>query len=535
MTSPATELLPRSGSQAEKLPDVTGRERLVSNVLFSWAAQSVFIVSGFVLPRMIDHRLGQETLGIWDFSWSLVNYFQLVRESIGSSVSRYTAKYRTTGDLSALNRIASSATCVLGGGGLLITGLTVIASMLLPQLFSHRLGQHVNEAQWVVFFLGLAIAVQVSSSVFNGILTGCHRWDLHNINTSGWYAATVVGMIVALLAGKGLIAQAVITLAGEIMAAIRRVILARRVCKGLRLRPSLVERGTIVELFSFGGKTLLPSVSDLLLNQTTSVLLTAYIGPAALALYSRPRALAHCMKTLVNKMAMTLTPTTSALQSKDDVKGIGELAVKSARYALYLCLPMVLLVTVFGQSIMRIWMGPRYENGWLPAIFVVFNLPVMVQLPTLCILAGVNQHGRAGAARFVASVCSVVSICVVVCMLDGGVIGAALAATLPLAILNVIDIPRLICRRVGMSVQVYFVQVCWRPVLHILPFLACLIVARLVCLDRPLMGLTLGATVGSAILAVVYWRHVLPDGIRLRISKTLQSSGRRTCGPQCGR
>ena len=528
MTVHSTELPLKLGSKVENRPDLTGRERLVSNVLFSWAAQSVFIVSGFVMPRMIDDRLGQETLGIWDFSWSLVSYFELVRASIGSSVNRYIAKYWATGDLSAVNRIASSAACVLGAGGLLVMGLTIVVSMFLPRLFAHRLGQQVGEAQGVVFFLGLAIAVQVSFSVFNGVLTGCHRWDLHNINTSGWHAATVVGMIVALLAGKGLIAQAAITLAGELMAAVRRVILARRVCKGLQLRPSLAERRTIAELFSFGGKTLLPSVSDLLLNQTTSILLTAYIGPAALALYSRPRALAYCMKTLVNKMAMTLTPTISALQSKDDVKGIGELAVKSARYALYFCLPMVLLLTVFGESVMRLWMGPRYANGWLPAIFALLNLPVLMQLPTLFILAGLNEHGRAGAARFVASVCSAVLAVIMLHLFHGGLIGTALAVMLPLTILNVVDIPRLICRRVGLNMGRYFGQVCWGPILCALPFAACLIASRIVFHTRPLTGLIAGTVVGGVILAILYWWYVVPDRVRRRMSclwRTTTSKG----------
>lgn len=89
--------------------DLTGRDRLVSNVLFSWAAHSVFIVAGFITPRMINRRLGQDLLGVWDFSWSLVNYFQLVRASIGSSVNRYIAMHRATGDNSAVNEVASSS------------------------------------------------------------------------------------------------------------------------------------------------------------------------------------------------------------------------------------------------------------------------------------------------------------------------------------------------------------------------------------------------------------------------------------------
>src|SRR5437660_2502691 len=82
-----------TATQVASRKDLTGRERLVSNVLFTWAGQMVFFVAGFIMPRMIDHRLGQEVLGVWDFSWSLVSYFRFVELGITSSVNRHVAKY----------------------------------------------------------------------------------------------------------------------------------------------------------------------------------------------------------------------------------------------------------------------------------------------------------------------------------------------------------------------------------------------------------------------------------------------------------
>jgi len=507
--------------------DLTGRDRLVSNVLFSWAAHSVFIVAGFIMPRMIDRRLGQDLLGVWDFSWSLVNYFQLVRASIGSSVNRYIAKHRATGDNPAVNEVASSAACVLGAGGLLVMGLTVVLSALLPACFGDRLGRNIHDAQWVVLFLGATMAVQISSSVFNGILTGCHRWDLHNINTSGWYAVTAVGMVAALLSGGGLRSLAAVTLVGEVLAAARRAILAQRVCDSLRLRPSLVRWQTITRLFAFGGKTVIPSVSNLLLNQTISILIVAYLGPAALALYSRPRSLILHMHTLVNKMAMTLIPTTSSLQSAGNPKEIADLAIKSARYAFYLSLPMVLMMVVFGGAIMQFWMGPRYAHGWVPAVLAVGYLPVLVQLPTLSILAGLNAHGRAGVARFVASLISVAFSVLVLKYLRWGLIGTALAITLPLAVLNLVDIPRLLCRQVNLDLRRYFVVVALGPMLHTLPFAVCLLGARLLLPARPLVGLAWGGVIGGATLVAVYWKKVLPGKVCSRIREPIGIGGRR--------
>lgn len=513
----------RDGKPAEEL---TGRNRLVSNVIFSWAAHFVFIIAGFIMPRMIDQRLGQEMLGVWDFAWSLVSYFSLVQMGVGSSVNRYVARYRAAGDILGMNRIVSSAGCVLGVSGLLVLGLTIAASLMLPQLFYSRLGENVGQAQWVVFFLGASLAIEISFVVFIGVLTGCHRWGLHNFIKSGWHVITIVGMIVALLRDGGLLSLAVINFAGQLLENTTRVIVAHRVCEGLRVRPSLVGWATIRKLFVFGGKTLIPSVSNLLLNQTASILIVAYLGPATLALYARPCSLVLHINTLVSKMAMTLTPTISSLQSTNNLKEVRELLITSVRYSFYVVLPIVLVLVVFGDAVMQLWMGQRYANGLLPAILAVGYLATLVQVPAFTVLAGLNAHGRAGMAQFVASLCSVGLTVLVLGYLGWGIVGAAVAVTLPLTVMNAAYLPRLVCRRVGLNMRRYFLSVMAGPIVHVMPFVICLVAARLVFQNKPLTGLILGGTAGGAILAILYWRYVLPDRIKMRLSciRTMRGS-----------
>ena len=486
----------------------------------------MFIIAGFIMPRMIDQKLGQELLGVWDFAWSLVSYFGLVQAGIGSSVNRYVAKYRTEGDISSVNRIVSSAFAALCVAGLLVLGLTIVVSLLLPQLFGARLGENMLGTQWVVFFLGASLVIEISFSAFSGVLMGCHRWELHNIIESGCYAVTVVGMLFSLFMGGSLPSLAVITFAGLVLAYTTRVILAHWVCKGLRIRPSLVEWETIRKLYVFGGKTLIPSISQLLLNQTTSILIVAYLGPAVLALYARPRALVHHINCIVNKMAYVLISTTSSLQSTKNREGIQMLLIKSVRYSFYLVLPMVLVLIVFGGPILQLWMGPRYANDIIPAILAVGYFATMVQAPVLMILQGMNAHGRAGMAQFVASLCSVGLTVLVFRYLGWGIVGAAVAVTLPLTIINVIYLPYLICRRVELDMKRYFRSVTAGPAVHVLPFAICLIVARLIFHNKPLIGLALSGAIGGAVLTVLYWRYVLPNRIKIWVFRYLHKMPR---------
>ena len=46
--------------------DMSGRKRYGQNVLAGWIVEFVVIVSGFITPRIIDAKLGQAQLGIWD-------------------------------------------------------------------------------------------------------------------------------------------------------------------------------------------------------------------------------------------------------------------------------------------------------------------------------------------------------------------------------------------------------------------------------------------------------------------------------------
>jgi len=497
--------------------DLTGRDRLVSNVLFSWGAHFVFIIAGFIMPRMIDRRLGQELLGVWDFAWSLVSYYSLVQAGLGSSVNRYVARYRAAGDIAGVNRIVSSASCILGVVGLLVLGLTIALSLRLPQFFGARLGENVLDAQWVVFFLGASVGIQMSFAAFNGVVTGCHRWEVHNVIKSGWHAVTVLGMMVALLQGGGLRSLAVITFAGLALACMTHIIIAHRVCKGLRLRPSLVGWKTIKGLFVFGGKSLMPSVSRLLMNQTISILIVAYLGPSMLALYARPLSLIRHVNALVNKMAMTLKPIASSLQSTKNLEGIRMLLIQSVRYSLYMALPMVLVLIIFGGPVLQFWMGPRYASGLLSAILAVGYLAPMAHTPVLKILGGMNAHGRAGIAYVIASLCSVGLTVLVLGYLGLGLVGVAVAVTLPLTVVNVVYLPLLTCRRVGLGFRQYFLSIMVGPTVHILPFAICLVGARLVFHTEPLLGLIWGGVVGLAILVVIYWRYVLPDQIKKRV------------------
>lgn len=511
--------------KARPASDVSGRQHLVRNVLVSWLSQLVFIAAGFIMPRLIDHQLGQEMLGLWDFGWTIVAYFSLVQMGVVGSINRYVATHQATGDIAGVNRCVSSISLVLLAMAALMVLLSLGTAFALPRLLDKHLLPFENELAWVVIGLGLATAVQTASAVYGGVLTGCHQWGIHNGIYAGGYFITVLGMVGVLLAGGGLRGLAVVQLLGELLPAAARMFFAYRVCPGLSLSPRHADRKTARSMMHFGGKSFVPQIADLLLNQTVNVLIIAALGPAALALFARPRSLVLQTRSLIFKMSAVLVPSVSSLQALGDHQKIRDLVIKATRYACCLTLPVTVTLITMGSPVLVAWMGPDYKNGIVLALLAFGYTTYIVQAPTIGILGGMNLHGRPAIMHLIACAISaaLVALALMVFHLDLPWVAAAVCG--PLALLNAIYVPVYVCRRLKLSGREYFWKSLAEPVLYMIPATGALLLARWLFWSKPLVALPVGLAVATLITVPIYWNCVLPETLKRKVRSKLAWGG----------
>ena len=113
------------GSEPGGQPDLTGRTSMGRNVLGSWVCQLVFVAVGFVLPRIVDREIGQESLGIWDLGWSIQAYFGLASFGIIGAISRHIARARAAHDADMVRAVASVGMLLYLCTGTLVAILTI--------------------------------------------------------------------------------------------------------------------------------------------------------------------------------------------------------------------------------------------------------------------------------------------------------------------------------------------------------------------------------------------------------------------------
>jgi O-antigen/teichoic acid export membrane protein len=496
--------------------DLTGQERLAWNVFAGWAGYLVVAATGFLAPRIMDRKLGQESLGVWDFGWSLVSYFGLTQLGVGSSVQRYVAKYRAAGDVASLRIVTSSATGFNLVASACTLFFTAVCAWLVPHMLHTELASEVRSARWLVVLLGVTVATQMAMQVYQGVLAGCHRFDVLNAVTASLEILNSLMIIAVLYAGGGLVALGVVCLGFQLTADISRMTLAHRICPELRLTLADVQWGEARRLLKYGLKATVYSISSLLLIQANKLTVGGAFGLAALAVFSRPLALIRMIETFAAKFAYVLVPTSSSLQSSGQHEKLSLLLLHTARVGTGLALPMILFLAILGDQVMLIWMGSRYQPGPSMLILSLGFLGAVALAPVSALLFGMNLHGWPALAALIAAAASALLGMLNASLLGWGLTGPALAVALPLTASQVF-LSIYACRKFDLPLSRFVGYAFGAPLACIVPFALALLASRVLFQERPLLAILAGALAGAATIPPLYWRFVIPEGMRLQI------------------
>jgi O-antigen/teichoic acid export membrane protein len=495
--------------------DLTGQERLAWNVFAGWGGYLIVSLAGFLAPPVMDRRLGQASLGVWDFGWSLVSYFGLAQLGVASSVNRYVAKYRATRDLEGLTRVTSSVAAMNLSAASLAFLMAALSAWALPWMMRAELTGELSSARLLVIFLGLTVATQMYFQVHQGVLAGCYRFDILNAITATTEVANSLAIIAVLLAGGGLIALGATCLVCQVAAGLMRRHWAARICPEARISLAKAEWGQARRLLKFGVKALVYTLSALLLIQANKLIVGGVLGAAALAVFSRPLALIRVIEAFAAKFAHVLTPTASSLQSSGQHQRLLKLLLQCARLGTALTLPMVLTLAILGDLIMLLWMGPRYAAGPLTMILALGHLGTVALWPVTMILVGMNRHGWPAAATLIAAGVSTLLGLLNAFVFHGGITGAALAVALPL-VGSAAFVAIYTCREFKIGG--------WTFILALLPPLACgvpfalvLVASRVLWAGRPALAVFGGLALAGAMLLPLYWRFVVPEELKAQM------------------
>jgi len=464
---------------ADKKEDLTGQSRFAWNLMVSWLSQLVLIFSGFVMPRLVDDRIGQAALGIWDFGWAFVGYLTLVGFGMGASFNRYIAKHRAAGEIALLNKVANSVIFVQLIIATIVALSTVIFYLLLPTYFADSLNGMDAQAQLVILFLGASLAIQMVSGSARGLLTGYHRWDIHN----GLHAASSFGGLLLMLVSLfftslGVVGMAISYFIATLTFESLRFVFVRKICIEFNFNLRLARLATCKEMLTFGIKSMLSNLPPILLLQTINIMIVSLVGPAALAIFARPLALTRHINVFMNKFTLMIAPTTGAMAAGDDLKDIRELYINTTKLSFAFSLPALAWLFAYGDTLLFYWMGPDYALWPLMMILAAGQLLPFSQDSSIRILMGLNQHGRVSILAFAAVLICFVILIAIVGIDNWELTTAALFFVLPLTLVYGFFVPIYTCAKLSLNYATYLYNTLCKTVLYALPYFALLALSK---------------------------------------------------------
>jgi O-antigen/teichoic acid export membrane protein len=494
---------------------MNGRETLFSNVIWSWLGHLAFIIAGFFLPRAINDNLGQELLGIWDFAWSIVNYLSLIQMGIGTSVNRYVAKYIAKDDIDNLNKSVVSVFIIQVLMGCLIFSLTISLYFLVSIFWGQDLSDHIDDAKSLILLLGLSLAIKTAFGAYDGVITGMHRWDLYNLNNSLTHILTIFVMVLVLYFGGDVVALAAIYLVGSIVTTIVRITIAYKICTHLSVKLSHFNYASALEMFHFGGKNFLNSLSQLLLYQTNSVMIVSLMGPQFLAVFMRPVALVQHLRVFVGKLGNTLTPVISEMQATNNKKELIDLDMRATKYTVSITMPGILFLAILGSILIDLWMGPDYVIKEVIVLLSLGHMVTISHMPLVNSLIAINEHGKVAATNIIAATVSVVISYVILTKTDIGLPGVAASIAAVLVCTDGIILPVIAMFKLGINVKEFFIKVWVKPAIINAGVILILFLAT--SIENNLIALLSGLCLTGLYVVLAYWRWIITDNIKSKI------------------
>lgn len=439
------------------------------NVLANWSSYVVSAVVNFLLAPFVVHQLGDASYGIWTLLGSLVGYLGLLDLGVRGAVTRYVARFHALGDHGEASRVASTALAIFTTAGTLAIVVSLGVAVAIARIFNIP-DELVAVARIVVVLGGINMAVSFVSGVYGGVVIGLQRFDYANAVEILVQFLRALAIVLALNAGFGLVALALIQLGMSAMRGLASYGLARHLYPQLRVVISEYQRHQLRMILTFSASMLLLQASGMLILFTDSVVIGSTLNAEMITLFAVGANLVEYARGPISGISHTLTPWASSLEAGEEHHELQRVLLAAARISTLVVLPIVLTFMVRGGTFIGLWMGPEYAKPsgavlTLLSVSLAFAVGYQVVVSTMM---GISRHAGIVPAFIVEALFNLgLSLFWV---RSYGIIGVAWGTTIPRVIASVFFAPWYARKVLGTRIPSFWFQVWIRPAAAMLLF-----------------------------------------------------------------
>jgi O-antigen/teichoic acid export membrane protein len=516
------------------------REQAFATVARNTSARYVALVTDMViglgmLPFNLAH-LGAGDYGLWVLLGSLTIHFSVFDLGFSGALVKFVAQYRATANARALNEIASTMFFAFAAVGALVYLAVVGVALNLDRLFPLSAAEAGVGAS-VLMIIGVHIALNFPFSVFGSISSGFQRYDINSAAAIVSSLAVAAVNIWLVLAGYGLVALVAGTTSVRVLAYFVYRRNAYRVYPELRIRPSLARTARLREIAGFSVYTSVIDWANRLNYQLDSIVIGAFLGPAAVAVWAPAERIISSTQRLTNQVNGMLFPLVVDSDAANERARLRQILFEGTRFSLAFVVPIATLLLVLADPLLRAWLGARAElvAGAVPVIQILaVAVAIRVGGATgTTVLKGTGWHRMLAGVNLTTGIVNVALSAWLITRY--GLAGVAIGTLLPIAAATILVLYPAACRRVGVPLASAIHHAVWPALWPAIP-MGGLLWALRPLLPANLAGVAAGSTAGILLYVLLFAGIAIGRSERVRyFSKVGALLRRDKAAPAAGR
>ena len=340
-------------------------QRIAWNAVTNWAAMLVSAAVGLVLVPFLLGCLGKEGYGLAAIAGVVVSFTAAADLGLRGALSRHLAEQVALKNTRRFNELASTALVLYLTIGTALATACVLAAEPLARAFRVSPALLPEAVFLVRWYSSVSILLSFLSPLFGAVVISNNRFDLRNYILTGTGLMRGAFLFAVLgLTDTGLYGWAVVGIAATALEVALMVIAARRLWPAMELRVRHLRWSAAKALASLGVSLFTLQWTGLLAVQSDPIVLTAFLGPAAVALYQPALTAVGSVRPLVSTLADQLHPLATGLHVTGRRKELQQVLLRGTRYTLLMGVGVCTLLAVLAKPMMRLWLGGRLGEDY---------------------------------------------------------------------------------------------------------------------------------------------------------------------------
>lgn len=323
-----------------------------------WGSHAINGLIGVLLVPFLLKELGKEAYGLIALVGVVVSMSGLADLGLRQGLGRHLAEAVARIDHQRFNELVSTALAVYIIIGAFLSFAIITTAPYIVKIFRISAEQTPQVVFLVRWYGAISVMASFFNPVFEAILNSHNRFDISNNIMSVFNILRGIGLFVVLgLTHTGLYGWAGVLMTVRVLGVLSRIYSAYLFKPDIQIRLRNFKADALKQLFSLGSKAYIINLANLISEQANPIIITQFFGPAGVSIFRPGKILTEQMREFVNAFGGQLLPLTTGYSANGNIQKMQEVLIKATRYSTLLAIVAGLILIVFADPIMKVWIG----------------------------------------------------------------------------------------------------------------------------------------------------------------------------------